>query len=159
MFGIHGLFQWEILRVWHWTIWKHRIKKSVRRDTSLYFSFKKLKVVSFRSLLPYCDWCTHLTCHWKSGRMKEGQHFLLLSCSISFEENKLFIGFLFGETVLSLLLSCAISWALYPLNSTALPIFWQLNLPYFLVIISFLWSLNAHSQGSMWSAVPQEGPI
>lgn len=56
-------------------------------------------------------------------------------------------------------LSCAISWALYPLNSTALPIFWQLNLPYFLVIISFLWSLNAHSQGSMWSAVPQEGPI
>lgn len=159
MLGIHGLFQWEILRVWHWTIWKRRIKKSVRRDTSLYFSFKKLKVVSFWSLLPYCDWYTRLTCHWKSGRMKEGQHFLLLSHSVSFEENKLFIGFLFGETVLSLLLSCAISWALYPLNSTALPIFWQLNLPYFLVIISFLWSLNAHSQGSMLSAVPQEGPI
>lgn len=46
-----------------------------------------------------------------------------------------------------------------PFNSTALPIFWQLNLPRFLVITSLLWSLNTYGQGSMWSAVIQEALI
>lgn len=50
---------------------------------------KKLKMLSLRPLLPPCDWCVHLTFHWKRGGVREGQHFLLLSRSISFEDNKL----------------------------------------------------------------------
>lgn len=67
--------------------------------------------------------------------------------------------FLSWEAVLSLLLSLAISEARYPFNSAALPVFWQLNLPCFLVITSLLSSLNTYSQGTVWSAVLQEAPI
>lgn len=48
----------------------------------------------------------------------------------------LFIVFLFWGTVLSLLWSLAVSGAGSPLNGAALPSFWQLNLPYFLVILA-----------------------
>jgi hypothetical protein len=69
--------------------------------------------------LLYHDWCKHLTFHWETDRRKEGQHFLLLSYSVSFEENKQFIVFLFWETGLSLFLCLATSWTLRIL--TALP--------------------------------------
>lgn len=45
------------------------------------------------------------------------------------------------------------------LNSTVCSVFWQLSCPHFLVIFSFLESLSAYSQRSMWSAGPQEVPI
>lgn len=57
-----------------------------------------------------------------------------------------FIIFLFWETVFSFCWSPALLWALYPLNSSALPIFWQLSLPYFLIIISFLENIKTYSE-------------
>lgn len=64
-----------------------------------------------------------------------------------------FIGFLFWDAVLSLLLHCAISRALHPLHSAALPVFWQLNLPHFLVIIS---SLRLTAKGACGQQFPRK---
>lgn len=70
-----------------------------------------------------------------------------------------FIVFLFWETILALFLSLAVLCSLNPLNSTALPVFWQLNLPYFLVVLASCKVLTLNSQVSMWLAVTQEVPI
>ena len=60
----------------------------------------------------------------------------------------MFIVFLLWETVLFLFLSLAVSWALNPFNSTALPVFWQLNLPYFLVILASCKVLTLTAKGA-----------
>lgn len=137
MFGMLGIFQW-LFRVWHWTIWKHRMKKSVQRDISLYFSFKKLKVVSFPVPSPL-SWLMHTLDFPLKIWQDEGRTVLpaFVLFYLLWRKQTVFIGFLFWA-VLSLLLSRALSGAPYPPHSTALPLCWQLNLPYTLVIISFL---------------------
>lgn len=86
-----GVFQWEWLHSVACTGLVERAKWGTLFlviDLCIFLQ-KKLKMVSLRPLIPSCDWCAHLTFHWKCGRVKEGQHFLLLSCSISFKDNKL----------------------------------------------------------------------
>lgn len=97
-----ALFHWESLHsVTRSGLFERTEWRTVCSVTHLcIFLSKKLKVLPLWALLPYRGWCTH-DAQWKPGRMKEEQRFLLLSCSISFEENKLCLLFSCSEELSS----------------------------------------------------------
>lgn len=162
MWHVWGSFS-EIFRVWNWTLWKHRMK-SVWRDASLCFSLKKAKVVSFQVSSPlFLNDATHLTFPLKTWQ-DEGRTALpaFVWFCLLWRKQTVYWFPVLRNCPLPFVKPCFISWALYPLNSTALPVFWQLNLPYFLVIINHCEVLTLSYEGACGQqfhrkAQPQDG--